>query len=261
MACLLLSGVLNAQETAAKKAAAKPEKIQAVSSNGAAPVPYAVIVNKNTGVQVMTDEAGNATIQRNVQMDTLLLRSVGFMDMVIYPGQDVPEQVRMVEDMISLDQAEVVIQGVASAETVALSSMNTVAEQAPKPVVQLEVPQTAAELLWSTGSVLVQQSQGRRVAARGSKPTVCYSWSMACMNNAIYRSGHLPMPSLSTPTLGCRRVARTQQQQCGRCMGGVTLPRTPRVGNRGLKVRASTAFVAEPAHVHVCRYSGGIGRR
>ena len=31
----------------------------------------------------------------------------------------------MVEDMISLDQAEVVIQGVASAETVALSSMNT----------------------------------------------------------------------------------------------------------------------------------------
>ena len=128
LACLLLSGVLNAQETAAKKAAAKPEKIQAVSSNGAVPVPYAVIVNKNTGVQVMTDEAGNATIQRNVQMDTLLLRSVGFMDMVIYPGQVVPDQVRMVEDMISLEQAEVVIQGVASAETVALSSMNTVAE-------------------------------------------------------------------------------------------------------------------------------------
>ena len=139
VACLLVSGVLNAQVTPAKKAAVKPEKIQAVSSNGAAPVPYAVIVNKNTGVQVMTDEAGNATIQRNVQMDTLLLRSVGFMDMVIYPGQAVPEQVRMVEDMISLDQAEVVIQGVASAETVALSSINMVAEQAPKPVVQLEV--------------------------------------------------------------------------------------------------------------------------
>ena len=72
-------------------------------------MPYAVIVNKNTGVQVMTDEAGNATIQRNVQLDTLLLRSVGFMDMVIYPGQAVPDQVRMVEDMISLEQAEVVI--------------------------------------------------------------------------------------------------------------------------------------------------------
>ena len=36
-ACLLFSGVLNAQETAAKKAATKPEKIQAVSSNGAVP--------------------------------------------------------------------------------------------------------------------------------------------------------------------------------------------------------------------------------
>ena len=133
VACLLVSGVLKAQETPSKKAAAKPQKIQAVSSNGAAPVPYAVIVNKNTGVQVMTDEAGNATIQRNVQMDTLLLRSVGFMDMVIYPGQAVPKQVRMVEDMISLDQAEVVIQGVASAESVALSSINMVSEQAPKP--------------------------------------------------------------------------------------------------------------------------------
>ena len=90
VACLLFSGVLNAQETAAKKAATKPEKIQAVSSNGAVPVPYAVIVNKNTGVQVMTDEAGNATIQRNVQLDTLLLRSVGFMDMVIYPDRPSP---------------------------------------------------------------------------------------------------------------------------------------------------------------------------
>ena len=37
VACLLFSGVLNAQETAAKKAAAKPEKIQAVSSNGCSP--------------------------------------------------------------------------------------------------------------------------------------------------------------------------------------------------------------------------------
>ena len=71
VACLLVSGVLNAQVTPAKKAAVKPEKIQAVSSNGAAPVPYAVIVNKNTGVQVMTDEAGNATIPRNVSSWTL----------------------------------------------------------------------------------------------------------------------------------------------------------------------------------------------
>ena len=66
LACLLVSGVLNAQVTTAKKAAAaKPQKIQTVSSNGLLRCRI-VIVNKNTGVQVMTDEAGNATIQRNV---------------------------------------------------------------------------------------------------------------------------------------------------------------------------------------------------
>ena len=88
LACLLVSGVLNAQVTTVKKAAAaKPQKIQTVSSNGAAPVPYAVIVNKTPVSRQTTDEVGNATIQRNVQMDTLLLRSVGFMDMVIYPDR------------------------------------------------------------------------------------------------------------------------------------------------------------------------------
>lgn len=250
-ACLLVSGLLNAQETATKKAAAaKPQKIQAVSSNGAVPVPYAVIVNKNSGVQVMTDEAGNATIQRNVQMDTLLLRSVGFMDMVIYPGQDVPEQVRMVEDMISLDQAEVVIQGVASAETVALSSINMVSEQAPKPVVQLEVPQTAAELLWSTGSVLVQQSQqgGGSPILRGFEANrVLLVVDGVRMNNAIYRSGHLQNAITVDPNILERTDVLLGPNSIlfgSDAMGGVIHyhTRTPRVGNRGLKVRASTAF-------------------
>ena len=234
--------MLNAQVTTAKKAVLKPQKIQAVSSNGAAPVPYAVIVNKNTGVQVMTDEAGNATIQRNVQMDTLLLRSVGFMDMVIYPGQAVPEQVRMVEDMISLDQAEVVIQGVASAETVALSSINMVSEQAPKPVVQLEVPQTAAELLWSTGSVLVQQSQqgGGSPILRGFEANrVLLVVDGVRMNNAIYRSGHLQNAITVDPNILERTDVLLGPNSIlfgSDAMGGVIHyhTRTPRVGNRGL---------------------------
>ena len=250
VACLLFSGVLNAQETAAKKAAAKPEKIQAVSSNGAVPVPYAVIVNKNTGVQVMTDEAGNATIQRNVQLDTLLLRSVGFMDMVIYPGQAVPDQVRMVEDMISLEQAEVVIQGVASAETVALSSIALASKQGPKPVVQLEVPQTAAELLWSTGSVLVQQSQqgaGSPILRGFEANRVLLVVDGVRMNNAIYRSGHLQNAITVDPNILDRTDVLLGPNSIlfgSDAMGGVIHyhTRTPRVGNRGLKTRVSTAF-------------------
>ena len=248
--CLFLSGLLHAQVSPVKKAAAKPKKIQAVSSNGAAPVPYAVILNKSTGVQVMTDETGNATIQRNVYLDTLVLRSVGFMDMVIYPGQAVPEQVRMVEDMISLEQAEVVIQGVASAETVALSSIDMASTQMPKPVVQLEVPQTAAELLWSTGSVLVQQSQqgGGSPILRGFEANrVLLVVDGVRMNNAIYRSGHLQNAITVDPNILERTDILLGPNSIlfgSDAMGGVIHyhTRTPRLGNQGLKARVSTAF-------------------
>ena len=234
----------------AKSAAAPPQKIQAVSSNGAAPVPFAVIVNKNTGIQVMTDESGNAIIQRDMNMDTLLLRSVGYMDMVIYPGQVVGEQVRMVEDMISLDQAEVVSQGVVSAETAALSNVSKVSVQLPKPVVQLEVPQTAAELLWSTGSVLVQQSQqgGGSPILRGFEANrVLLVVDGVRMNNAIYRSGHLQNAITVDPNILERTDVLLGPNSIlfgSDAMGGVIHyhTRSPRVGRHGVHVRASTAY-------------------
>lgn len=250
--CLLLALSAAAQNTPPKEQppAAKPQKIKAVSSNGAAPVPYAVIVNKNTGVQVMTDESGNAVIQRNAHLDTLLLRSVGYMDMVIFPGQNVPEQVRMVEDMISLDQAEVVSQGVVSAETAALSNISRVAGSMPKAVAQLEVPQTAAELLWSTGSVLVQQSQqgGGSPILRGFEANrVLLVVDGIRMNNAIYRSGHLQNAITVDPNILERTDVLLGPNSIlfgSDAMGGVIHyhTRSPRVGRQDLHVRASTAY-------------------
>ena len=188
----------------------------------------------------MTDATGNATIQRNAQLDTLLLRSVGFMDMVIYPGELVPEQVRMVEDMVSLEQAEVVIHGVASAEMAALSSINMLSEKKPKPVVQLEVPQTAAELLWSTGSVLVQQSQqgGGSPILRGFEANrVLLVVDGVRMNNAIYRSGHLQNAITVDPNILERTDVLLGPNSIlfgSDAMGGVIHfhTRTPRVGRR-----------------------------
>ena len=245
---IFFSGIVFAQETA--KVVSKPLIIKAVSSNGAAPVPYAVILNKNTGVQVMTDATGNATIQRNAQLDTLLLRSVGFMDMVIYPGELVPEQVRMVEDMVSLEQAEVVIHGVASAEMAALSSINMLSEKKPKPVVQLEVPQTAAELLWSTGSVLVQQSQqgGGSPILRGFEANrVLLVVDGVRMNNAIYRSGHLQNAITVDPNILERTDVLLGPNSIlfgSDAMGGVIHfhTRTPRVGREMVSTKFSTAF-------------------
>lgn len=272
LAFLLVTSVLNAQETTSKvpvprTVSNRPQRIQAISSNGAEPVPYAVIVNKNTGVQVMTDEAGIAVIPRNAQLDTLLLRSVGFMDMVIYPGQSLPEQVRMVEDMISLDHAEVVSQGVASAETSALSSVSRAVSQMPKPVAQLEVPQTAAELLWSTGSVLVQQSQqgGGSPILRGFEANrVLLVVDGVRMNNAIYRSGHLQNAITVDPNILERTDVLLGPNSIlfgSDAMGGVIHyhTRSPRVGQDGVRLRASTAYRSpnQSAMVHGdVEYSG-----
>lgn len=230
--------------------AVQSQRIVAVSSNSLQPVPFAVVLNKNSGEQTMTDEIGKATIFRDSNQDTLLLRSVGFMDMVIYPGQSIPTPIRMVEDMISLEQVEVVSQGIASAESVALSNVASGIGRIPVPVVKLEVPQTSAELLWSTGSVLVQQSQqgGGSPILRGFEANrVLLVVDGIRMNNAIYRSGHLQ----NAITVDANVLERTDVLLGPNsilfgsdAMGGVIhyLTRTPRTGIRGVKTRVSTAF-------------------
>ena len=96
-------------------------QIQTVGSDGLTPIPFAVVFNKNSGQSVMTDVTGNATVSRSAMMDTLVFRSIGFMDMVVYPGDPIPQKIRMVEDLISLETAEVVSQGLGDAQSSSLS--------------------------------------------------------------------------------------------------------------------------------------------
>ena len=261
MLCGMLSGAGFAQnvgERAPQPAVVQPDaresintkEIKAVSSNGQQPVPFAVILNKNSGVQVMTDENGAAMIQRNLALDTLLFRSVGFMDMVIYPGQPLPSTVRMVEDMVSLEQVEVVSQGIVSAETSSMASVVQSITRMPTPVVKLEVPQTAAELLWSTGSVLVQQSQqgGGSPILRGFEANrVLLVVDGVRMNNAIYRSGHLQNAITVDPLILERTDVLLGPNSIlfgSDAMGGVIHyhTRNPRTGGFGTHARVSSAF-------------------
>jgi hypothetical protein len=87
------------------------KQLKAVASDGFTPVPFAVVLNKNTGQQALTDVNGNVTIWRTMTSDTLLVRSVGFLDKLIFPGQSLSASVRMVEDLISLETAQVVSEG------------------------------------------------------------------------------------------------------------------------------------------------------
>jgi len=170
------------------------EQMKAVASDGLTPVPFAVVLNKNTGQQALTDVTGKATIWRTMVSDTLLLRSVGYLDKLILPGQSLPASVRMIEDLISLETAQVVSEGLVDANSASLSTQAMAIPSMKSEVIRLEVPQTAAELLWSTGSVLVQQSQqgGGSPIIRGFEANrILLVVDGVRMNNAIYRSGHI----------------------------------------------------------------------
>ena len=251
--CFTFAHSVLAQDDANGKASASSKRsleLQAVGSDGITPVPFAVVLNKNSGQQVMTDANGRATIGRVYGLDTLLLRSVGFMDKVILPMQQVKTSVRMFEDLISLETAQVVSQGLVDANSASLSTQVMRLENLQNQVVRLEVPQTAAELLWATGSVLVQQSQqgGGSPIIRGFEANrILLVVDGVRMNNAIYRSGHLQ----NAITVDANILQRTDVLLGPHsilfgsdALGGVIHyhTRIPKMGLKDFRVNASCAY-------------------
>ena len=120
------------------------------------PVPAAIIRNNNGEVR-MTDMEGRLQLDSLIrQGDTLQVRSMGFSTQsVAMPELQLDVEINLVPDLVNL--SEVVVASVrpfremASAATVSRISASEVAR---------EVPSNAATLLWQSGQVHVQQSQG-----------------------------------------------------------------------------------------------------
>ena len=231
-------------------ASKESNQIQTVGSDGLTPIPFAVVFNKNSGQSVMTDVSGNATVLRTSMSDTLVFRSIGFMDMVVYPGDPVPQKIRMVEDLISLETAEVVSQGLVGAQDASLSMRVERMASIARTVEPLEVPQNSAELLWATGSVMVQQSQqgGGSPILRGFEANrILLVVDGVRMNNAIYRSGHLQNAITIDPQVLERTDVLLGPNSIlfgSDALGGVIHyhTRTPKLGVRNFGVRSSMAF-------------------
>ncbi len=229
---------------------AESKWFQTVASDGATPIPFAVVFNKNSGQSVMTDASGNAAISRSSMKDTIVFRSMGFIDLVVYPGDSIPNKIRMVEDLVTLKTAEVVSQGLISAQRAALSMQVSDLSFMERAVVPLEVPQTSAELLWSTGSIMVQQSQqgGGSPILRGFEANrILLVVDGVRMNNAIYRSGHLQ----NAITIDSQVLERTDVLLGPNsilfgsdALGGVIHyhTRTPKLGVDHIGVRSSSAY-------------------
>jgi hemoglobin/transferrin/lactoferrin receptor protein len=238
-----------AQQPVAPAMAERP--IQITDSDGITPLPFAVVVNKRTLEAEASNDQGIIELPFRIVQDSMVVRSMGYVDLLLVPGDRVPDRLRMVNDMISLDAAEIVTENeVATVHAVALQSLTSRSTGMIPPLKRMEVASTAADLLWSTGSVLVQQSQqgGGSPVLRGFEANrVLLVVDGVRMNNAIYRSGHLQSsitidPQVLSQTqviLGPNSVAYGSD-----ALGGVIhyQTREPKVGTRDVSANASTAF-------------------
>lgn len=225
--------------------------VQITDSDGITPLPFAVVMNKATQAAAAADVDGVIKMPYEVLGDTLVVRSVGYLDLVLAPGDQVPDRLRMVNDLVSLDVAEIVTENMASkVNAMSVQSLVSRTIGGVPAVRRMEVPSTSAELLWSTGSVLVQQSQqgGGSPVLRGFEANrVLLVVDGVRMNNAIYRSGHLQNsitidPQVLAQTeviLGPNSVAYGSD-----ALGGVIHYRTrePSFGRRMTKVNVMSAY-------------------
>lgn len=229
--------------------AAPSNEVRIVGSDGS-PVPFATVINRNNGSAVSADVLGNATLPQNSPQDTLVVKSIGYMDLVVPARRGVPNVLRMVNDPVAIETVQIVSEE-KSFDMAALSaSVQSLSPAAVEPVKRIETPETAAELLWSTGSVLVQQSQqgGGSPIIRGFEANrILLVVDGVRMNNAIYRSGHLQNAITIDPNvleqteviLGPNSVVYGSD-----ALGGVIhyRTRTPRFQTYEWRTRMSTAY-------------------
>jgi len=157
--------------------------------NGSIPIPFVSVINMTTSKSVISDADGFVILQTFTTGDTLLLRSMGYEDVIIIYGQQRGQKIGMEESPISLKEVQItsnVVPDVGSTE--GLKSLGV--ESIGKGV----APGNTAELLQKSGQVHVQQSQqgGGSPVLRGFEANrVLLVIDGVRMNNAIYRSGHL----------------------------------------------------------------------
>lgn len=168
-------------------------EVRIVGSDGS-PVPFATVLNRKNGQAVSADVNGNVRLPLTGIQDTLVVKSLGYLDLLVPITSEVPNVLRMVTDPVALDEVEVVSESASFDQVTAMRSIQSLATKSVESVRRVEVPENAAELLWSTGSVLVQQSQqgGGSPIIRGFEANrILLVVDGVRLNNAIYRSGHL----------------------------------------------------------------------
>lgn len=151
----------------------------------------AEVFNVNRTVQLMTDAHGEFELSNFDESDTIYIRAIGFPDFNwTYAQLKVLKQVYIDDETVSFNM---VVYSGSKNEQRSVEISNKIILIGPEQL-KLQNPQTAADLLASTGEVFVQKSQlgGGSPMIRGfATNRVMIAVDGIRMNNAIFRSGNL----------------------------------------------------------------------
>lgn len=156
------------------------------------PVDMVTLLSTAPRAMATTNESGQASLTAFVGADTLTIRRLGYKEQVLAFAQLERAGFVVVLEPLVATFDELVV----SATRWTQSSRNIpsrIAVRAPKDVALLN-PQTAADLLGSTGEVFIQKSQqgGGSPMIRGfSANRLLYTVDGVRMNSAIFRAGNL----------------------------------------------------------------------
>ena len=194
------------KQTAQASTEANSRNPQVVVQSKGAPVPFATVLNTNTGQAAVANAQGQVSLSMWGANDTLQIQSMGYEVLSVVPGTQPVLKVELVPTTFEIE--EVVVRSNAEVSgaltTAVVSQLDRLAVKAP--VVTAE---TTGDLLQNSGQVHLQMSQqgGISPVLRGFEANrVLLVVDGVRMNNAIYRSGHLQ----NAGTLDPFAIAQTQ---------------------------------------------------
>ncbi|MDD4747628.1 MAG: TonB-dependent receptor [Salinivirgaceae bacterium] len=156
------------------------------------PLEMVMISSQNPPAQIFTNRKGEAKLELFTQSNAIEIRSIGYQT-TIYSYKELEEsgfEIALEETNVKLD--EVIVSAMRWQQNTRNIPAHIVTISAKE--VELQNPQTAADLLGSSSEVYIQKSQqgGGSPMIRGfSTNRLLYSVDGIRMNTAIYRSGNI----------------------------------------------------------------------
>jgi hemoglobin/transferrin/lactoferrin receptor protein len=213
-----------------KRDSPPPELRQIRVQSASTPIPFATVLNVNSGHAAAADANGVVTLPQWGLTDTLQFQSLGFEPMKIAPGSAPLQSVELQAALVEIE--EVVVQS--NADVMRTSSLASMAGMASLPVSRPVVTvETTGDLLEGSGQVSLQMSQqgGASPVLRGFEANrVLLFVDGVRMNNAIYRAGHLQNAGSVDPFAVSRTeivMGPTSVMYGSDALGGVVHFRTP----------------------------------